>query len=314
MNLATMERRTDGVSRQRLRNFAAADEPLGYVDGPNVYGVETGNPVSGVDPSGCYDHAGHYWTTYAVARIACLSHEEAARLAFWSQASDDEKKFDATDTVLGVFSGRWYPPFWATDTQNYLHSLSGSDDPEHRRRILRDLLSREDLEPWQIGFLIHALADSYAHTYTDPFTGQHAFPPFIGHAPSHGPDHIGDHSDKYIQYVRDLYRVLSKGGDPDASDCLQRYIQYISKTIASVDQTEDAESRMIKQYLRDNYDDIPPEFLGAMVQGEQSHTMTWDPLAGSGNMNDTTLRTRRRDLTMAQAAALMDMIKKDHIP
>ena len=52
MNLATMERRSDGVSRQRRRSFAAADEPLGYFDGPNVYGVEKENPVGGTDPSG----------------------------------------------------------------------------------------------------------------------------------------------------------------------------------------------------------------------------------------------------------------------
>ena len=52
MNLATMPTRSDGMSRQRRQNFAVADEPLGYVDGPNVYGVETANPVSGVDPMG----------------------------------------------------------------------------------------------------------------------------------------------------------------------------------------------------------------------------------------------------------------------
>ena len=52
MNLATMERRADGVSRLRRRSFAVADEPLGYVDGPNVYGVETANPVGGTDSMG----------------------------------------------------------------------------------------------------------------------------------------------------------------------------------------------------------------------------------------------------------------------
>ena len=52
MNLATMERRADGVSRLRRRSFAVADEPLGYVDGPNVYGVERANPVGATDPMG----------------------------------------------------------------------------------------------------------------------------------------------------------------------------------------------------------------------------------------------------------------------
>jgi hypothetical protein len=287
-------------------------DPIRNADSNDLYEYEHSSPITGLDPTGLYDEAGHYWTTYAVARIAGRSHDDAASLAFWSQAPDQVTKFDA----IGVMLGGIFPPFWATDVHNYLHCLSGSSDPEHRRRILRDLLEHRTLLLWQRGFLIHALGDSYAHTHTNFLTGeQNAFPPAIAHAPSHDPDHIGDHPDKYIGYVRDLFGVLNDGRNRHASDNLETYIQFINRRIGATPQTQEAESRLIKDYLWNTYDDIPAGFLDAMVPDNSPERSHWDPLAGRGNMEDPNLVHERNDVrTMREAADLMDMIKRDSIP
>lgn len=186
-----------------LETWTEAD-PTQYIDGMNRYEFVHDSPIDRTDPHGLYDEAGHYWTTYALALMAGWPSADAANLAYWSQYSDLDPRYDA----IGALS-RWRLD-QAEMIQDYLHSLSA--DPVKRRCILTHLLQNPDLPPNQRGILIHALGDAYAHTF-DLF-GEHGFAPPFGHTlGGHAPDHIGNAPGKYEQYVQNLYGLLGGAAD-----------------------------------------------------------------------------------------------------
>jgi hypothetical protein len=111
----------------------------------------------------------------------------------------------------------------------WLHSLHGGGDAavQQRRARLGQLISNgtddygNRLSPWEIGFLIHAFGDAYAHTYTSR-SGLNAYGWPFGHLWSgHKPDIIASNREQYKTYVRELYRALG-GCNEAGNELLQR--------------------------------------------------------------------------------------------
>jgi hypothetical protein len=69
------------------------------------------------DVLGLYNSAGHFYTTYLVARSAGLGDDAAFKLAYWSQYTDQDLMYNATSNFLNL---DW-------DIGKHLHSLTGGD-------------------------------------------------------------------------------------------------------------------------------------------------------------------------------------------
>lgn len=185
-----------------------------------------------------YAREGHYNTTELVAKMAGLDSTDAARLAYFSQAPD-EMAFKYSAPAVGVWGV--IPPFWLyrPKIMNTLHSLHNGDNLQvtGRRQQLKDLIiSYRSLHDspdndWKVGFLIHAMGDSYAHVYGEE-GNLHAYGGFFGHVFDNGdgenrPDVIvmNDNSSSYIEYVRSLYDALNANNESRGDrDALKKYI------------------------------------------------------------------------------------------
>jgi hypothetical protein len=179
-------------------------DPAEYHDGMNLYsGYFSQN---GLDPNGLYDEAGHFYTTYIIAQLAGFNdlpgYDKAFDLAYWSQYPDEDYRYDAISALhtIGIDAQR---------IQFYLHSLSGGDS-KCTRKSLEDLLRGGGLERWEMGMVIHAFGDSFAHSkFLDGKEVQYVYP--FGHAEDgHEPDHIINDREKYKNYARRLF--MSLGG------------------------------------------------------------------------------------------------------
>lgn len=151
---------------------------------------------------------GHQYTTFIVARLAGWDVEPAVELCWGSQIPDETKWFTAVwGAVPTVFGSRYHRSLMTT-----LHSLHGGSAKAVMRRQgdLQDLVTRQHaskaMQPWQIGLIIHAFGDSFAHVRDDG----RAFGYPLGHAlAGHGPDTISTHKDAYIPYVKALFASLA---------------------------------------------------------------------------------------------------------
>lgn len=162
---------------------------------------------------GRYQEGGHQYTTYIVAMAAGLGRERSYKLSYYSQLPDDEIAFNAALAFFYFFNLEYRQEIMAL-----LHSLHGGDklSVEKRRNDLRDLIHEgikdRSLSDKQIGLIIHAYADSYAHTMIK--NGQlKAFDYTWGHL-FHGnkPDLIVYDPEKYKEYTCELFKVLSSKG------------------------------------------------------------------------------------------------------
>ena len=250
-----------------LGKFTTRD-PSGYPDGPNNYLYCGNQPLDRIDPLGLWQEGGHYYTSYIVSRAVGRTHESASKVAFYSQIPDEVHQYEAIHTIEGksitakyknavlhTAQLRRFNP-WAADVQNYLHSLAGMD-ADKRRIILRKVIqsSSDDTE---IGLLLHAFADSYAHSYKKGIyksvkrssvskmkgkirkkVGEYdmLYPEGVGHgatAATHGrggssPDAIGYHHEAYKRYVLDLYRTMGGEGDPMKNEIIKKLLERTSK-------------------------------------------------------------------------------------
>ncbi|MCG7985335.1 MAG: hypothetical protein JAY90_21645 [Candidatus Thiodiazotropha lotti] len=163
-----------------------------------------------------YERTGHQYTTYIVARKAGHSRERSREFAFFSQYPDDEKQFSAVGVFFNIFDLNQRKRIMST-----LHSLH---DGKHsavlkRRQDIQQLISdgvrSGNLTDPQIGLMIHALGDSYAHTTGNLDDGDlEAFGYVLGHL-FHGtkPDIITYNPKKYRLYACALYDALNGKGD-----------------------------------------------------------------------------------------------------
>jgi RHS repeat-associated protein len=193
-------------------------DPVGLHGGLNQTSMETNCPISFVDDYGLYEEDGHYYTTFIVLRANGYSAREAEEVAFYSQLPDEDPTMDARKAgeklILDDLSAEERTEL--NDIQNYLHSLHGGKafDVFLRRECLRCILMTfsSSLKNWEKGLLIHALADSYAHTRGSDDDPKAYGRPFGHAAPSAftftDPDVIANSPDKYSDYIDALDSVV----------------------------------------------------------------------------------------------------------
>ena len=189
-------------------------DPAGYVDGANTYAYLNSGPIGSVDPTGLFDAAAHYYGTYIAAICAGRGVDEAMSLAYYTQYPDQVEEFDAyslwkrwmdrgvSPGVEFKFSSR--KPYlsirfptrsredaaadrWMYDVMRVLHSLDGGD-PSARRECLGKLFSGGGLSAKELGSILHAFGDAFAHTYKRGDGVEVSYDAPWGH----GPESLGD--------------------------------------------------------------------------------------------------------------------------
>jgi RHS repeat-associated protein len=219
-------------------------DPMGHGASMSLYDYAGGDPINFVDPTGRYGEAGHFWTTFAIANAAGLNPEEAFSLAYYSQLPDEKRVLDATQVALTYYGeNSWienrltkveYTRFsgdgelielgsWMNKVHDNLHSLHGGDarQVENRQMALAETFATQGIDTMTKGFIIHALADSYAHVDSNGS----AYSPGRGHAidsvknavplSDPDPDLVTANFDNYKAYATRLYGLLNEGkGDP----------------------------------------------------------------------------------------------------
>jgi RHS repeat-associated protein len=142
-------------------------EPLGELESPNPYNFVGNNPVSSFDVNGLYDWDGHFGGTYAQLISMGYDPNLARQLSYYAVMPDKITEYSAWDNV-----GRWLGSLttdhaFFKDVQEWLHSLHGGgpNGIAGRRSCIMNLLQGSKLDVWEKGFLIHALGDTFAHTW-----------------------------------------------------------------------------------------------------------------------------------------------------
>lgn len=163
-----------------------------------------------------YGQDGHQDTTLRVSHQVGLDPAIAVRLAYFSQAPDASWFLYSAPSV-GVWGVIW-PPYRQRIVDT-LHSLHGGDNAVvlNRRAKLAQMIATYDLSVneshWKVGFLIHALADSFAHVHGEEGNLQ-SYSPIYGHIFDNGPngeqpDKIERHPERYAQFVDTLCAALT---------------------------------------------------------------------------------------------------------
>lgn len=168
-----------------------------------------------------YGKDGHFYTAGYVAYLAGYRNTMTLQnISCFTQTPD--KELWSLNAVPVSFYGLT-PGLWSFRHQvmDGLHSLHGGDAKavNDRRARLKQMIvdavqPNSGVPDWQLGFLIHAFGDSYAHVRGDP---PEAYAQWIGHAaPSllgNSPDviFINGHYKNYNAYVRSLFDALSQG-------------------------------------------------------------------------------------------------------
>jgi ribosome-binding factor A len=183
---------------------------------------ETAGPVQG------YLENGHFFTTFMVAIAANLTPDKAYTLAYYSQLPDEVADYDAFEQVKAYLMdntelrtrGLHTPEMllryaaraeYQREINELLHSLHGGEAVP-RRKALKRLVASKGLADWEIGLLIHAFADSFAHSYLKNGTlYAHSWP--YGHGANNvtgnSPDLIGNDPQTYKEYVGNLFEALA---------------------------------------------------------------------------------------------------------
>ncbi|USA54583.1 hypothetical protein NDN13_05145 [Acinetobacter sp. C32I] len=194
------------------------------ISSTSLYADQKLSPVKATDM--CMQHLsdkfnkyGHSYTTFMIADLAGRSENETLTLTYFSQYPDEDKQYDA---IVNAFKNKI--PFlgdeFSRDAVKKLHSLHGGGRSiiDARRKSLENAIAvnlKNQNDIWKAGLLIHAYADTYAHT--DGKYGakdEKAFGPFAGHAfhsiLGKDPDKFTDKNNipKYTAYVDHLFKLL----------------------------------------------------------------------------------------------------------
>ena len=223
---------------------------------------------------GKYQRSGHQFTTYIVSMAAGLSRTQSYKLAYYSQFPDDEKRFSATLAFIYIFNQDYREQIMAV-----LHSLHGGGHQSVLKRrvdlrdLIRDGIKNNNLEDYQIGLIIHAFADSYAHTTCH--NGQlKAFDYTWGHL-FHGtkPDIIVHDPENYKNFTCELYKALSLTAS--CSPGLDQLHGMIEKLKTS----RNAELPEFEKYVKN--------YLGFEPAIYESNIKTWQNLVKKSQVVDT---------------------------
>ncbi|OPA89650.1 hypothetical protein BFW86_14340 [Pseudomonas fluorescens] len=188
-----------------------------------------------------YGKDGHFYTAGYVAYLAGYRNtSKLEHISCYTQTPDKELwSLNAVPVAAyGLIPGFWSFRHRVVDG---LHSLHGGDAEKvevRRDRLKQKIISavqpNSEVPDWQLGFLIHAFGDSYAHVHGAPTK---AYSQWIGHLiPSltgDSPDaiFINDHYKNYNAYVRSLFAALSQGETTAKSD--QEGLELFTKEIAA---------------------------------------------------------------------------------
>lgn len=133
---------------------------------------------------------------------------------------------------------------WRRDVQRILHSLSGGDPKAMQvclARMLKNKTLNPKLETWEKGFIIHALGDTYAHTYYDQGSNNSLLydSPFGHLNDGQTPEVLWNNRGKYDSYVENLFSALGGTGNAKLDDFKEFLnkkgnISPISRTIEGV--------------------------------------------------------------------------------
>jgi|GEM_PF-2479725 len=168
---------------------------------------------------------GHINTTLIIAKIAGLSPELTRDISIFCQIPDYHKfklRYSAGTPIWGWLEGKGDN---AKLIATLLHGFHGGDAPEvlRRQKIFHSIVRqqiRDQIEPWKIGFSVHAFGDSYAHTFVDAQQNRCAYGYPLGHGLDFifcvKPDYISQHSELYFEYCAGLYTALT--GKPAAEN------------------------------------------------------------------------------------------------
>jgi hypothetical protein len=163
---------------------------------------------------------GHFFTTDRVTEITGLNREVGRRLAIFSQVPDEYvMRYSAVPVaVWGIVDLNY-----RHQIMNTLHSLHGGKNNAVlvRRAALAEMIldhkPTDQAAQWKIGFLIHALGDSYSHVHGEEGNLK-AYNEISGHAGDslrrRDPDKLGEKTLKtYVKYNKALFCALTKPED-----------------------------------------------------------------------------------------------------
>lgn len=150
------------------------------------------NPIRYIDANGKYETDGHFWTVYLMATL--MGRSDAYSLAYYTEQPDN--LVARNGEVLSS------PNTWMDRTmQRHVHALTGGDPTDER--INSGLYVRSAQSYQQLGWAMHRLGDSYAHT--NLINKNKMYPNGVGHLFDwHAPDKIKNRPDLYLQYVQQL--------------------------------------------------------------------------------------------------------------
>lgn len=203
-------------------------------------------PISDFTPGPRYGQDGHLDATALVAMLAGLPAKRQFALSYYSRYPDFDYKFTAIQTSVynSIRPWRWS---WLCDVNSKLHALHGGGRKEidtNRNNIisaLKKTLKSEDLD-WISGILIHALADTYAHTKNNfNSSKEKAYGCFWGHAwVGKRPDKITFDENsklKFSAYLDTLYKILSEvAGQPKSLSYW--YLQNLKSQLKNCDKKD----------------------------------------------------------------------------
>lgn len=253
-------------------------------DGPNLYAYVRCNPWSKFDPLGLYAEAGHFYTTYAVAIAAGMDQSRAYRVAYYSQLPDEASQLDAIEQTKSATKAVGTPlqQMWrhltsdkaATDAagkavkdmsnvHRNLHFLRGSNDSEIKgaRAGLAGAISNGSFkEDWQLGFAIHTLGDTYAHTKDLGGGKEGGYPTLTGHGEDGiRPDSIGQNAfnqGKYEKYARELYTSLG-GKDFDKNSDMKALME-TARSLRPVISSHETPNNQMHDWFTGHFGDRAP--------------------------------------------------------
>jgi len=172
---------------------------------------------------------GHYFTTNKVAELAGIGPEVNREITLFSQAPDD-LALSYSATAVAIWGVVWIP--YRQRIVETLHSLHGGHQGavEARRTRLAAMIKNFDLRPenrrefWKVGFLIHALADSYAHVHGEGKTLKaynvvwgHAWDSLFGDNPDDISGNVHAFAN-YVAYAQALFEALDRSSPPSAEN------------------------------------------------------------------------------------------------
>ncbi len=182
---------------------------------------------------------GHLYTTLAIADIAGYDDSRQLLLSYYSQYPDIDTDYEAVPVALKYILLPWKWE-WRNDIVGELHAQHGGGRTaiDERRKNISKALSQTLPDPqldWLSGLLIHAYADSYAHT-KNAFNSEEekAYNVWIGHAlPSlfgEDPDSIKTKTGepKYLAYITALYNDLKQDtGNDQRFNNFKRFVDIL---------------------------------------------------------------------------------------